>query len=113
MSWSPKSLRRLVRKFGRGRKPLALADFTKLARDAGEVIATRTTQGIKGTLSASEAHRMIAEKQAAAVNACFAFTKHALHGDMSSAHAASFDVFKKAVASNRRRLRRRPWWQWR
>jgi hypothetical protein len=112
-SLSPKSLRRFIRKFGRGRKHLDLEDFTKLARDAGEVIATRTTQGIKGTLSAAEAHRMVAEKQVAAVKAYFAFTKHALRGDMSSAHAASFNVFKKAVTSNRRRLQRRPWWQWR
>jgi hypothetical protein len=107
------SLRRFARKFGFGRKHLDLADFMNLARDAGEVIATRTSQGVKGTLSAAEAYRMVAEKQAAAVKASFAFTKHALRGDMNSAHTASFNVFKNAVASNRRRLRRRPWWQWR
>jgi hypothetical protein len=61
----------------------------------------------KGTLSASEAGRMIAEKQAAAVKAGFAFMKHALRGDISAASAASFNVYKKAVASNRRRLRGR------
>jgi hypothetical protein len=104
--------RRFVRNFGLGHRHPDLVDFTKLARDAGEVIAARTTQGIKGTLTAAEAHRMVAEKQAAAAKAYFACTKHALSGKMSSAHAASFNVFKKAVASNRRRLRRRAWWPW-
>jgi hypothetical protein len=106
------SFRRFMRNFGPGRNRVDLGDVTKLARDAGEVIAARTTQGIKGTLSAAEAHRMVAEKQAAAIKAYFAFTKHALRGEMSSGQAASFNVFRKVVSSNRRRLRRRTWWLW-
>lgn len=99
------------RNFGLGRKPPHLGDIAQLARDAGEVIATRTMRGVTGKLSASEARRMVAEKQVAALKATFAFTKHALRGKMGSAAAASFDVFKTAVSSNRRRLRRRGgWW---
>jgi hypothetical protein len=101
------SFRRFLRNFGLGRKRLELEDFTKLARDAGEVIAARTTKALSGSLDAREAHRMIAEKQAAAMEACFAFTQHALRGEINSASAATFNVFKKAVSSNRRRLRRR------
>jgi hypothetical protein len=105
------SLRRFGRKFGFGRKHLDLEDFTRLAHEAGEVIAARTTKAISGTLSAAEARRMVAEKQAAAMKAHFAFAKHAVRGEISSAAAASFIVFRKAVSSNRRRLRRRTrWW---
>lgn len=106
------AFRRFKRRFGLGRKGLDLAGFATFARDAGEVIATRTTRGITGKLSAAEAHRMVAEKQAAAVKAGLAFTKHALRGHLGAASAAPFNVFKKAVASNRSRLRRRrvPWW---
>jgi len=38
---------------------------------------------------------MVVEKQAAAVKACFAFTKHAPRGDLCAASAASFNIFKK------------------
>lgn len=101
------SFKRMLRNFGLGPKRLGIGDFTKLARDASEVIAARTTRGLTGTLSATEAHRMVAEKQAAVMKACFTFTTHALRGRIGSAPAASFNVFKKAVASNRRRLRGR------
>ena len=104
------SLKRLLRKLGSGRKRPGLGDLATFARDAGEVIARRTTQGMTGKLSAREAHRMVAEKQSAAVKAYLAFTKHALQGRIGSASAASFNVFKNAVSSNRRRLRRRTWW---
>ena len=48
-----------------------------LGSGASDVIAMRMAQGMTGTLSAAEAHRMIAEKQAAVAQACFAFTKRA------------------------------------
>lgn len=99
---------RFLRSFGLRRKRLELGDFTKLARDAGEVIAARTTKALSGSLGASETHRMVAEKQAAAMEAYFAFTKCALRGEISAASAASFNVFKKVVSSNRHRLRRPP-----
>jgi hypothetical protein len=105
------SFKRFLLNFGLGGRHPDLEDFTKLARDAGDVIAARTIQGIKGTLSAAEAHRMVAEKQAAATKAYFAFTKHAVRGKMSAGQAAAFNVFKKAVSLNHRRLVRRAWWR--
>jgi hypothetical protein len=101
------SFRWFLRNFRLRRKRLELGDFTKLAREAGEVIAARTTKAFSGSLGAGEAHRMVAEKQAAAMEAYLAFTKYALRGQISSASTASFNVFRKAVSSNRRRLRRR------
>jgi hypothetical protein len=97
----------ILNPFGSGRNHPQLKDFAKLGSDACEVIAARTAQGMTGTLSAAEAYRMIAEKQAAVVQAWFTFTKHALNGELNSASASSFEVFRKAVSKNRRRLRRR------
>lgn len=87
------SFKRVLRKLGPGRKGPHLGDLATFARDAGEVITRRTAQGITGKLGAGEAHRMVAEKQSAAVKAYFAFTAHALRGKFGSASAASFNVF--------------------
>jgi hypothetical protein len=87
-------------------KSPGLKDFARLGSDASVVIASRTARGMTGTLSAAEAHRMVAEKQTAAVKAYGAFAKHAFKGDLSSATAAYFGVFRKAVSANKRRLRR-------
>jgi hypothetical protein len=100
------SSRKVWRKLGIRRKQLGVGDFVELAREAGEVIAARTNQALTGTLTAAEAHRMIAEKQAASVNAYFAFAKSCLSGNPQIAPYSSFQVFRKAVSGNRRRLKR-------
>jgi hypothetical protein len=87
-------------------KSPGLNDFARLGSDASAVIASRIARGMTGTLTAAEAHRMVAEKQAAAVKASGAFAKHAFMGDLDSATAAYFGVFRKAVSANKRRLRR-------
>ena|ERR1700761_645828 len=91
----------------RRRKKLGAGDFAGLARDAGEVIALRTHQALMGTLTPSEVHRMVAEKQAAGVEAYFAFAKSFWSGDPQAAPRSSFKVFRKAVSGNQRRLKRR------
>jgi hypothetical protein len=101
------SLRKVWGKLGIRRKQIGAGNFVELARDAGEVIAARTHQALTGTLTATEAHRMIAEKQAASVNAYFAFAKSFWSGDPQAAPYSSFQVFRKAVSGNRRRLKRR------
>jgi hypothetical protein len=95
-----------LRKFSTRRKRLDLADFAELASDANAVIAARTQRAMTGTLTAAEAHRMVAEKQAATVDAYFAFAKSALSGRLYAAPFSSFQVFRKAVSKNRRRLAR-------
>jgi hypothetical protein len=100
------SLRKVWRKLGFRRKQLCTGDFVELAHDAGEVIAARTHQALTGSLTAAEAHRMIAEKQVASVNAYFAFVKSFLSGNPQTAPYFSFQVFRKAVSGNRRRLKR-------
>lgn len=100
-------LRRFSQKFGLRRTRIDSRDLTGLARDAAEVIAARTTEAMSGTLGAAEAYRMVAEKQTAAAEAYFVFIKHVLRSEVSSAYVASFNIFKNAVSSNRRRLRRR------
>jgi hypothetical protein len=100
------SLRKVWRKFGARRKELGVGDFAGLARDAGEVIAARTQQAMTGTLTAAEAHRMVAEKQVASVDAYFAFAESFWSGNPQAAPFSSFQVFRKAVSGNLRRLKR-------
>lgn len=101
---------RVLKLFRSRRNRLQLKDFAKLGSDACEVIAARTARGMTGTLSPSEAHRMIAEKRTATAKAGFNFMKHALTGDINSASSSSFGVFRKTVSANRRRLRRQKLW---
>jgi hypothetical protein len=78
-----------------------------------EVIAVRTWRAMTGELSATEARRMVMEKQLAAVQAHLAYTKSILNGEAASAPGAYFDVYHRAVQSNRRRLSSRRWrWPW-
>jgi len=78
-----------------------------------EVIGMRMWRAMTGELSASEARRMVMEKQLAAVQAHLAYTKSILAGEAASALGAYFDVYRRAVESNRRRLRhRRRRWRW-
>jgi hypothetical protein len=78
-----------------------------------EVIAVRMWRAMTGELSATEARRMVMEKQLAAVQAHLAYTKSILSGEAASAPGAYFDVYHRAVQSNRRRLSSRRWrWPW-
>ncbi|HVI11692.1 MAG TPA: hypothetical protein VM822_02365 [Pseudolabrys sp.] len=66
-----------------------------------------------GELSAAEAHHMVMEKQSAAMQAHVAYTESILNGEAASAPGAYFDVYHRAVQSNRRRLSSRRWrWPW-
>jgi hypothetical protein len=74
-----------------------------------DVVAARTLLAVSGKLSAAEAHRMVDEKRSAAFRAQLACTEAILHGRGASAANAYFDVYHRAVKSNRKRLRRRRW----
>ncbi len=54
---------------------------------------------------------MVEEKQLAAMRAQFAYTEAILNGEATSAPSRYFDVYRRAVEANRKRLinRRRPW----
>src|SRR5215467_9060567 len=96
-------LRRLHRK-----SPPDLWHFGLAVR---EVIAARMWRAMTGKLSAAEARRMVMEKHLAAVQAHLAYTESILNGEAGSAPGAYFNVYHRAVQSNRRRLgsRRWPW----
>lgn len=94
-------LRRLRRK-----SPPTLWDFGLAVR---EVIAARMLRAMTGELSAAEAHRMVMEKQLAVVCAQLAYTEAILNGEVASALGAYFDVYRRAVESNRKRLSNRRW----
>ena len=64
---------------------------------------------ITGELSAAEALRMVMEKQLAAMRAHRAYTESILNGEATSALGAYFDVYQRAVESNRKRLSNRRW----
>jgi hypothetical protein len=66
-----------------------------------------------GKLSAAEVRRMVMEKQLAAMQAHLACTESILKGEAASAPGAYFDVYHRAVQSNRRRLSSHRWrWPW-
>jgi hypothetical protein len=74
-----------------------------------EVIAVRTSLAMTGKLSAAEAHRMVEEKRLAVVRAYLACTEAILNGQGASAPRVYFDVYRRAVESNRKRLSNRRW----
>jgi hypothetical protein len=74
-----------------------------------DVIAARTLLAMSGKLDAAEAHRMVDEKRSAAFRAQLACAEAILHGRGASAANAYFDVYQRAVNSNRKRLRKRRW----
>jgi hypothetical protein len=101
----PKVLYDFVRRLRR-KSPPNLWQFNLAVR---EVIAVRTLRAMTGELSAAEARRMIEEKRAAAVRAHLAFTEAILNGKAASAFGAYFNVYQRAVESNRKRLSNRRW----
>jgi hypothetical protein len=66
-------------------------------------------RAMTGELSAAEAHRMVMEKQLAVIRAQLAYTESILNGEAASALGAYFDVYQRAVESNRKRLSNRRW----
>jgi hypothetical protein len=74
-----------------------------------EVMAARTSLAMSGKLSPAEAHRMVEEKRSAALRAQFAWTEAMMKGRGASAPRVCFDVYQRAVESNRKRLRKRRW----
>jgi hypothetical protein len=74
-----------------------------------EVMAARMLLAMTGELSAAEARRMVEEKQLAVVRAQLAYTGAILNGEAASAPGAYFDVYQRAVKSNRKRLSKRRW----
>jgi hypothetical protein len=86
--------------------PPAVGAFSSAVRD---VIAARMARAMSGKLSAAEARLMIAEKQLAALRAQSAYMDAISKGYPASALHAYFDVYRRAVEANRRRLRHRRW----
>jgi hypothetical protein len=100
-------LLKLIRRLRR--KPPAHPDLRQFGRDVREVMWTRISRALAGTLSAAEAHRMVAEKQSAAVRAQLAYMRALLDGAPAAANRAAFDIYHRAVQSNRKRLGKRRW----
>ena len=98
----PHALFKLLRQ--RRKSPANLWQF---GLDAGDVIAARTMLAMAGKLSSAEARRMVEEKRSALVRAQLACTKAIVSGRSGSAARDYFDVYERAVQSNRKRLRRR------
>ena len=74
-----------------------------------EVIAARTLLAMAGKLSPAEARRMVAEKRLALFRAQVACIDAIINGRGASAARDYFDVYRRAVDSNRKRLSNRGW----
>jgi hypothetical protein len=103
-----KTLSAFVRRLRRKSSP-DIGEFNIAVR---EVIAARTARAMTGQLSAAEARLMVAEKQMALVRAQFAYMNAISKGHAGSALDAYFDVYRRAVEANRRRLGERRWRFW-
>jgi hypothetical protein len=84
-------------------------DLWRLGLDAREVMLARISLALSGRLSAHEARRMVVEKQSAAWRAQLAYLQWLLEGEPAAAKAAAFEIYHRAVHSNRKRLGRRRW----
>jgi hypothetical protein len=94
-----------VRALHRKRPP----NLWEFSRAVHEVMARRMALSFTGKLSATEARRMVMEKQLAVVLAQLAYTESILNGARESALVAYFNVYWRAVESNRKRLSDRRW----
>jgi hypothetical protein len=97
-------------KFLQRLKRNAPVDLWQFGLDARDVIVTRISRGLTGRLSADEARRMVVEKQTAAARAHLAYMQWLFDGNVTAANDAVFNIYHRAVQSNRKRLRRR--WVW-
>jgi len=98
----PQALFKLLRQ--RRKPPPNLWQF---GLDVRDVIAARSLLAMAGKLSAAEARRMVEEKRWALVRAHIACTDAIIKGRSASAARDYFHVYKRAVESNRKRLRHR------
>jgi hypothetical protein len=71
---------------------------------AREVVLARTARFLTGTLSAAEARRMVLEKLSAGVRAHIAYALAVLDGEPAAASHAFFEVYRREVRANRKRL---------
>src|SRR5262249_3557519 len=95
-------IQRLFQKHRRKSSP----DLWQFGLDVREVMLERTSRAMTGNLSEAEARRMVLEKQSAAIRAQLAYTRALLRGDPGSAGREVFDIYRSAVQSNRKRLRK-------
>lgn len=93
--------------FRRRRNPAP--DLWQFGLAVRDVIAARTLLAVAGKLSAAEARRMVEEKRAALFRAQFACNDAIINGRGASAASDYFDVYKRAVEANRKRLSNRGW----
>jgi hypothetical protein len=97
-------IRRVIQRHRRKRK--SSPDLWQFGLHVREVMLARTSRAMTGNLSEAEARRMVLEKQSAAVRAHLAYTRALLRGDPTSAGREVFDIYRSAVQSNRKRLRK-------
>jgi hypothetical protein len=98
----PKTFQKLIRFQARKTRP----DLERFGRDVREVMSARMWLAITGNLNAVEASRMVLEKQVAALRAQLACARSLLSGNPASASRECFDIYQRAVHSNRKRLRK-------
>jgi hypothetical protein len=84
-------------------------DLWQFGLDVREVMLARISRGMTGDLSAAEARRMVLEKQSAGMRAQLAYTQALLEAGPASANRAVFEIYHRAVQSNRKRLNKRSW----
>jgi hypothetical protein len=84
-------------------------DLWRFAKDVREVMWWRISRGASGRLSAEEARRMVLEKHSAGVRAQLVYMEWLFKGNPAAANHAAFDIYHRAVKSNRRRLNRLRW----
>jgi hypothetical protein len=98
----PKTFQRLIRFRGRKSGP----NLERFGRNVREVMSARVWLALTGNLNAVEASRMVLEKQVAALRAQLACARSLLSGNPASASRECFDIYQRAVQSNRKRLRK-------
>ena len=101
----------LARRFMQRRRSNIPPDLWQFVLDVREVMLERASRAMMGQLSAAEARRMILEKQSAAIRAHLAYAQGFWGGDLATASSGFFDIYRRAVQSNRKRLckKRKRW----
>jgi hypothetical protein len=97
---------RFIQRLIQRRRRKSSPNLWQFGLDVREVMLARTSRAMTGNLSEAEARRMVLEKQSAAIRAQVAYTRALLRGDPASAGREVFDIYRSAVQSNRKRLRK-------
>jgi hypothetical protein len=95
-----------IRRVFQRRRRESFLDLGQFGLDVREVMLERTSLAITGKLSEAEARRMVLEKQSAAIRAQLAYGRALMKGDPASGNREVFDIYRSAVQSNRKRLRK-------